>query len=162
MLSLAHKRNGTDRFLVERITQLIPGWGVKQLTLDTLEKYCATQSIICTELPLIEADGYAFYQHRIPHIYYSSRLPYPQKVITGYHELCHILIDAPDPEMFKRQNPRCWNFNKWDRKAEIVGVVAWMPETRARGLSVEELMREFDVSRDSAEFRASLNLWRLT
>jgi hypothetical protein len=79
--------------------------------------------------------------------------------ITANHETAQILYHPSHPKVFERSG-NLWNWSKCNRQAEIVGAVAWMPLATADGLSVDELMREFGVRREVAEFRASLNLWR--
>jgi Zn-dependent peptidase ImmA (M78 family) len=107
------------------------------------------------DYPFEQDAGQAFWVGDIPYVYYSSLLPGPEQVITCYHELAHILYHPPRPEVFKRTGD-LWNWSKCDRQAEIVGVVAWMPESKG---SVEQLMAEFGVGREVAEFRHSLYLW---
>jgi Zn-dependent peptidase ImmA (M78 family) len=123
-----------------------------------LGNFCDNNGIVIIEISL-SRDGYAFTQNNTPYIFINSRLNYAEKVVTGYHELAHLLLHAPNPEVFRRQKNCCWNFSKCDRQAEIVGLVAWMPETQARGLSPGALMHQYDVRWESAEFRAGLNLW---
>jgi Zn-dependent peptidase ImmA (M78 family) len=156
MLNLANRKN--DRFLVERFTQWIPGWGIKQLTLDDLGNLCDDCGIVIVETEL-NCDGLSFWLDGEPFVYINSHLNYAEQVITGFHELTHILYHPTDDEILHRR--ALWNWSKCDRQAEIVGVVAWMPETQARGLSPNALMHQYGVRRESAEFRAGLNLWAL-
>lgn len=154
---LSPEERKTDRFLVERFSQWIPGWNQRQLTLDDLCRVCDESGVVLIEMDLL-ADGLALWSDAQPFIYINTRLSYSEKVITGFHELTHILYHPSQPEIFKRQKNCCWNFSKQDRQAEIIGLVAWMPESQARGLSPASLMAQFNVRRESAEFRASLNL----
>jgi Zn-dependent peptidase ImmA (M78 family) len=155
MLNLGRK---TDRFLVERFTQWIPGWGIRQLTLDDLGNLCDDCGIVVVETAL-EEDGLAIWLDGQPFVYINRLLPYAERVITGFHELAHILYHPIDKEVFRRTGLDLWNWSKCDRQAEVVGTVAWMPEPQVRGLSPETLMQRFGVRRESAEFRARLNLW---
>lgn len=141
---------------MERFAEWIPGWGKRQLCLADLSDYCERQQIELVEYPLEDADGYALWVSSVPYIYVANHLRGPEKVITGYHELAHILYHPSHPEVFKRTGD-LWNWSKCDRQAEIVGVLAWMPEVV--GLSVEEVMTRFGVSRGIAEFRLHLRLW---
>jgi Zn-dependent peptidase ImmA (M78 family) len=156
MQSLERK---TDRFLVERFTQWIPGWGVRQLRLDDLGNLCDECGIVVVEAEL-DADGYAMWIGGQPFVYINSWLPYSERVITGFHELAHILYHPSDAEILHRR--ALWNWSKCDRQAEIVGCVAWMPEPQARGRSAVDLMDMYDVRRESAEFRSRLNLWKFS
>jgi Zn-dependent peptidase ImmA (M78 family) len=83
----------------------------------------------------------------------------PELIVTAFHELAHVLYHPAHPRIFRRAG-NLWNWSKCHRQAEIIGVIAWMPLTIADGLSADELMREFGVRREVAEFRASLNLWK--
>jgi Zn-dependent peptidase ImmA (M78 family) len=158
MPKAARRRKGSDRLLVERFAEWIPGWGRRQLCLADLTDYCERHRIEVVFADLQDADGYALWAGSASYIYIASHLRGPEKVITAYHELAHILYHPPHPEVFKRTGD-LWNWSKCDRQAEIVGEVAWMPESEVRGLQVEELMRSYGVSRPVAEFRSQLRLW---
>lgn len=151
----------SDRFLVERFTTWLPGWNRRQLQLEDFELLAAGLGVTVVEAELEEADGYAFWVDGSPYIYLKAKLSYAKKVIAAYHELAHILYHPADRGVFKRTGRDLWNWSKCDRQAEIVGAIAWMPDTEARGLSVEELMEFYGVEREVGEFRAGLNLWRL-
>jgi Zn-dependent peptidase ImmA (M78 family) len=101
MLNLTSLKS--DRFLVERISKLIPDWGIRQLSLDALGNFCDQNGIVIFEVPLSEADGYAFYQGDIPHLFFNAKLNYGERVISAYHELAQLLLHTPDPEVFRRQ-----------------------------------------------------------
>ncbi len=146
---------GTDRVLVERFSQWIPGWGRKQLSLSDLYQLCNEAGIETVEYDLTDADGYALWVGGTPYIYIGERLTAAEKVITGYHELAHILYHPEQPEVLRRCGH--WNWSKCDRQAEIVGCVAWMPDVGA--MTVGQISGEFAVSREVASFRASLRLW---
>lgn len=141
---------------MERFAEWIPGWGRRQLCLADLTDYCERHGIEVVFADLEDADGYALWVSSVPYIYIASHLRGPEKVITGYHELAHILYHPPHPEVFSRVG-NLWNWSKCDRQAEIVGVVAWMPEIK--GLVVEEVTERFGVPLDVAKFRVELNLW---
>ncbi len=154
MLRPANRRNATNRFLVERFTQWIPGWGARQLSLMDFYSVCEQLGIEAVEYTLDGADGYALWAGGSPYIYISNRLPGPEKVIAGFHEIAHILYHPNDPKPLK-----FFNYGKADRQAAIVGAVAWMPGRLAWGQTVEGLMEEFGVSREVASFRFGLKLW---
>jgi Zn-dependent peptidase ImmA (M78 family) len=152
----ARRRKGSDRFLVERFAEWIPGWGRRQLCLADLTDYCEQHRIEIVFADLEDADGYALWASSAPYIYIARHLRGPEKVITGYHELAHILYHPPHPEIFRRTG-NLWNWSKCDRQAEIVGELAWMPDVA--GLSIDQVMARFSVSREVAEFRLYLSLW---
>lgn len=159
MLNL-EKQKGNDRFLVERFSQWIPGWNKRQLTLDDLGNICDDCGIAIVEMPL-EDDGYAVWLEADPFVYINSQLPYSEQVITGFHELAHILYHPNTQDRLRLRRLANWNWSKCDRQAEIVGCVAWMPDALVCGLRAEEMTELFDVRRESAEFRAQLKLWNL-
>jgi len=74
MLNLTSLKS--DRFLGEKISKLIPDWGIRQLSFDTLGNFCDQNGILVFEVPLSEADGYAFYQGDIPHLFFNAKLNY--------------------------------------------------------------------------------------
>ncbi|HEY7544432.1 MAG TPA: ImmA/IrrE family metallo-endopeptidase [Blastocatellia bacterium] len=152
----AQRRVASDRFLVEAFSQWIPGWGRRQLGWSDLEALCTDLGIELIQAHLKDADGYAFWVDGTPYIFVADHLSGPEKVIAGFHELCHILYHSEHSSIFRRCG-NLWNWSKCDRQAEIVGAVAWMPDVR--GLSVEEVMEEFGVSRDVALFRSQVILW---
>lgn len=159
MRSAARRKRKTDRFLVERFTEWIPGWGRRQLSLVDFYELSESLGVEVVDYPFEQDAGYAFWVGDIPYVYYSNRLSGSEQVITCYHELAHILYHPPRPEVFKRTG-NLWNWSKCDRQAEIVGVVAWMPEPMVHDMTVSDLMREFGVRREVAEFRINLSLWR--
>jgi len=149
----------TDRFLVERFRQWIPGWSQQQLSFAGFLDFCDWLGIRVMRCRLLDAYGYAFWIGATPYIYLSNHIGGPELVITSWHEVCHILYHPSHPEVFKRTG-NLWNWSKCHRQAEIIGVMAWMPHGVADEMATDELMREFGVRREVAEFRASLNLWR--
>ena len=48
------------------------------------------------------------------------------------------------------------NLSRMEREAQIVGALALMPDPLVAGLSLEDMMREFGVSRITAQFRSGL------
>jgi Zn-dependent peptidase ImmA (M78 family) len=151
----------SDRFLVERFTTWLPGWNRRQLQLEDFERLATGLGIAVVEAALDEADGYAFWVDRSPYIYLKENLSYAKKVIAAYHELAHILYHPADRGVFRRTGRDLWNWPKCDRQAEIVGSIAWMPDSEARSLTVEELMEFYGIEREVAEFRAGLHLWMM-
>jgi Zn-dependent peptidase ImmA (M78 family) len=128
------------------------------LSLADLNRVCDSLGIEVVEYPLEDATGYVLWIAMSAHIYIADGLRGPEKVVTDFHELAHILYHPPHPEVFERTGG-LWNTDKCQRQAEIVGVVAWMPEREVRGCTTEELMKKFGVSREVAAFRAGLRLW---
>jgi Zn-dependent peptidase ImmA (M78 family) len=157
MRNLAGRKS--DRYLVERFEQWIPGWGRRQLTLDSLGNLCDECGIVVTTTPL-EGDGYAFWLEGCPFIYVNSLLPEGEQVVTLGHELAHVLYHpSSDDAVFLRAHS-FWNWSKCDRQAEIVGCVAWMPDRMiSKYMTIDHIRQEFGVRRETAAFRLSLDLW---
>jgi Zn-dependent peptidase ImmA (M78 family) len=84
----------------------------------------------------LNSDGLAFWLDGRAFVYINSLLPYSERVITGFHELAHILYHPTDNQILHRR--ALWNWSKCDRQGQ------------------------YEVRRESAEFRASLDLWRVT
>jgi Domain of unknown function (DUF955). len=141
---------------VERFAEWIPGWGRRQLCLADLTDYCERHGIEVVFADLEDADGYALWVSGAPYIYIAQHLRGPEKVITGYHELAHILYHPSHPEVFRRVG-NLWNWSKCDRQAEVVGVVAWIPN--CYNLSTSDLMQIYGVGWEIALFRSKLQLW---
>jgi hypothetical protein len=49
-----------------------------------------------------------------------------------------------------------WNYSKYERQAQVVGVVALIPDCALTGKSVRELCTYFAISYDLARFRLLL------
>jgi hypothetical protein len=152
-----HTTAGNSRFLIERFTSRIPGFNRRRLSLPDLAGLCEPQGIEIVYLPMRRLHGVAHEDGGYRYLYINSLIPATEQVINGYHEYTHITDHVLDVEPFKSTG-NLWNLPKYERQAWIIGVLAWMPEPLAWGLSVEQLMQGFGVRREIAEFRASLNI----
>ena len=85
----------------------------------------------------------------------NSLLSQPEQIIAGFHELTHLIDQADDPGIFL-SNGNLWNRAREERDANIIGVIALMPDREVAGLSACDIMERWQVSRAVAEFRLSL------
>jgi Zn-dependent peptidase ImmA (M78 family) len=108
-------------------------------------------------MPLRALHGAAVEEDGFQYLIINSLLRGAEKVIAGFHEFCHLTDHVLDVDVFHFTG-NLWNVNKYERQANIVGVIALMPAPSIQGLSVEDIMREFGVRREIAEFRASLGV----
>jgi len=108
---------------------------------------------------LVKAYGRSYWKGGVPRIDLPLNIDGPELLISAWHEVCHLLYHPAEKAPFTRYG-NLWNWSKCDRQAEIIGVMAWMPHGPADLMTPDELMKEFGVRREVAEFRASLNLWR--
>lgn len=157
---LEKTRKGTtrnSRLLIERFEARIPGFNRFSLAYSYWLEVCEAYKIRVLQRPLRVLHGLAMQGQKHPYIVINSCLTAADKVIAIGHEFAHISDQVLDTSIFLSTG-NLWNNDKFDRQAQIVGVVGLMPERLVRGLSSEELRMEFGVSRDIAEFRLSLNI----
>ena len=147
-------------FLVQYYTDRIPGFGSKSLTLPDLFTTCEADSIEVFRTPFDRLHGCAFFEDNAPFIFINSTLPPTEQIIAGWHEYDHLsrhILQSHCPyNCVFTSSGSMVNLSRMEREAQIVGVLALMPQPLVMGLSLEDIMREFGVSRHTAEFRASL------
>jgi Zn-dependent peptidase ImmA (M78 family) len=146
-----------DRMLLERFAARIDGFNLRQQRLEDLSLLCERRGIEFIEIPLLTLHGCALCRDGIPFLYINSRLSRPEKVIAGFHEFCHLTDHSLEMGVVNSSG-NFWNLSKLERQAQLVGVLAWMPQALARGLSVEELIIRFGVKREVATFRAAARI----
>ena len=144
-----------DRLLLEQFCHAIDGFNVRSQSLHDLGRLCDQLGIEVVQLPLRRLHGVALEDDGFKYLYINSRLSGPEKVIAGFHEYCHLTSHSLDMSILKSTGS-LWNLQKYERQAQIIGAVALMPDPALSGLSIEEIMQEFGVSRQVAEFRAGL------
>jgi Zn-dependent peptidase ImmA (M78 family) len=147
-------------FLIQYYTDRIPGFGSKSLALPDLFAVCEADGIEVFRTPFDRLHGCAFFQDDAPFIFINSTLPAAEQVIAGWHEYDHLTrhmlkTHCPYNCVFTSSGSMV-NLSRIEREAQIVGCLALMPHPLVVGLSLEDIMREFGVSRNTAEFRASL------
>lgn len=146
-----------SRLLIERFSQRIDGFNVRQQTLEDLYRLCAAIGVTVVELPFRRLHGGAFEDRGEKYLYVNELLPCSERTMTGFHELTHISDHVLEVEPF-RSTGNLWNVSKFERQANIIGALAWMPDPLIRGLSIEQIVTEFGVSKNVAEFRLSLKI----
>jgi Zn-dependent peptidase ImmA (M78 family) len=144
-----------DRLLLEQFRLTIDGFNVRSQSLNDLGRLCDELEIEVVQMPLRRLHGVALEDDGYKYLYINSRLSGPEKVIAGFHEYCHLTSHSLEMSILKSTGG-LWNLQKYERQAQIIGTVALMPDPALSGLSIEEVMQEFGVSRQIAEFRAGL------
>lgn len=143
--------------LIERFEYRLPGFNLRPFTLPDLYDLCDELEVSVRRIPMQYLHGCSFVEGGEVFLYINSLLRGPEQVIAGFHEYCHITDHCFDVEAFESTGG-LWNLNKRERQAQTVGVVALMPHPLVEGMTVNDLMREFGVSRQVAEFRAALRV----
>jgi Zn-dependent peptidase ImmA (M78 family) len=144
-----------DRLLLDQFRLTIDGFNVRSQSLNDLGRLCDELEIEVVQMPLRRLHGVALEDDGYKYLYINSRLSGPEKVIAGFHEYCHLTSHSLEMSILKSTGG-LWNLQKYERQAQIIGTVALMPDPALSGLSIEEVMQEFGVSRQIAEFRAGL------
>lgn len=157
VLSVSFKSRNS-RLLIERFANRIHGFNMRRQSLCDLYDLCEPLDVEVVQKPMRKLHGAAIEDMGFHYIYINSLLSGPLKVIAGFHEFCHLTDHALNVEAFKSTG-NLWNLSKFERQAQIIGVIAWMPSVEIEGLSIEQIMREYGVPRNVAEFRLSLDLW---
>ncbi len=143
--------------LIDRFSRLVPGFNRRSLALDDLYGLCDIHNIDVVHLPLRRVHGIAFEEDSYRCMYINRLLRIPFQIIAGFHEFCHFDYHTVDSRVCLSMGGLA-NLSKRERQAQAVGVVALMPAPLIVDMTVDDLMREFEVSRQIAEFRASLCL----
>jgi len=144
-----------DRLLLEQFSLSIEGFNVRSQSLSDLNRLCDQLDIEVVQFPMRRLHGVALEDDGFKYLYINSRLTGPEKVIAGFHEFCHLTSHSLEMSVLKSTGG-LWNLQKYERQAQIVGTIALMPDPSLVGLSIEDIMHEFGVSRLIAEFRAGL------
>jgi Zn-dependent peptidase ImmA (M78 family) len=141
--------------LVERFRYRLPGFNRRTFTLRDLFDICDEINVRVKSLPMQLLHGCSFVESGEVFLYVNSLLARPEQVIAGFHEYCHITDHCFGVEVFQSTG-NLWNLSKREYQAQIIGALALMPATMISGLTVVEIMYQFGVRREIAEFRASL------
>lgn len=149
------RKRGTKTELIRRIEARISGFNLRSLTLDDLNFECERRGIIADGIPLAAIHGYSMCDDDGAAMIINSLLSQPEQIIAGFHELTHLIDQADDPGIFL-SNGNLWNRAREERDANIIGVIALMPDREVAGLSACDIMERWQVSRAVAEFRLSL------
>jgi len=145
------------KHLVDFFTKRIDGFNVQSLTSDDLALECERSGITILSDHFEKAHGGSLWVDEYPFIFLSDSLSEPEKVVTGFHEFCHLEFDPPGDIFLSTGN--LWNWQKAERQANIVGVIALMPDTEVIRMTVDRMMGYYGISRELAQFRFDL-MWR--
>lgn len=143
--------------LVERFVKRIPGFNRFQLSFSYLIELSEAYGIKVLQIPLDLHHGQWIISNKRSYIVINSEISAPLQVIGGFHEFAHVTDHAPLRLLDHYSGGLC-NIRKFERQAQIIGVMAYMPDTEILGLSSEDLMRRYGISREIAMFRLSLML----
>jgi Zn-dependent peptidase ImmA (M78 family) len=143
-----------NQLLLERARARIENFNREQLFLDDLFAHCDDRHIEVVWRPMRVAHGCSFYDEGEPYICLNPLVSKPEQIIAGWHEYLHITEHVPGVTTFSTGT--FFNLSKFEYQAQVVGVMALMPDVMIRWLNEEEIMGEFGVSQDIARFRLSL------
>src|ERR1044072_2447294 len=139
------------------MAQRIAGFNERSLNLLDLRALCGAVGIEIVLAAFEYLHGYPLYESDAPYLFVNCNLNCSEQIIAGFHELCHFLEHGLFIGRFLSIGQMS-NLSRLEREAEIVGTVSLMPAPLITGMTVEDLMRKFDVRREIAEFRASLRV----
>jgi len=146
-------KSHASNLLLERFMRRIPGFNERRQTLKDLTFLCDVLDIYFDLLEIAPLHGLSVAEKGEYFLFVNSHLPPSLQVIAGFHELAHIL---DHPLNAHQVNGHLWNYDKLERQAQTIGVVALMPGPLLAGADVTEVMERFDVPFDIAMFRLSL------
>jgi Zn-dependent peptidase ImmA (M78 family) len=141
--------------LIDRFAARLSGFNAHSLTLDDFFYECDRRGVAADLIPMRRAHGLFFYDEGEACIAINRLISEPEQIVAAYHELTHLLDHAADPAVFLSVGD-LWNHHRFETQANIIGVIALMPDRAVYGATAGELMERFGVSRAIAEFRLSL------
>jgi Zn-dependent peptidase ImmA (M78 family) len=158
-VNLGGKREGQksedDYRLIERTAQRIAGFNERSLNLLDLRALCGVAGIEIVRISFEYLHGYPLYEEGVPYLFINRNLNRSERIIAGFHEFCHFMEHGVFvSRLLSTGNIK--NLSRLERQAQIVGTVSLMPAPLIIGMTVEDLMRRFEIRREIAEFRASL------
>ena len=150
---LVKPKNPANNLLLERFIRRIPGFNERRQTMKDLIFLCDVLDIYFDLIDIAPLHGISLAEKGKFYLFVNAHLPPSLQVIAGFHELAHIL---DHPLNAHQSNGHLWNYDKLERQAQTVSVVALMPGPLLAGCDVGEVMAHFDVPFDIAMFRLSL------
>jgi hypothetical protein len=130
----------------------IPDFNKRSLRLSDLHRICDELSIQVVQWQMRRLHGSAYEEDGYRFIYINPLISYSEQIVAGFHELEHIVSHVGNGEVCQSRGDTL-RLSKQEKQAQMVGVIALMPITIVYGMTVEEMMREFDAPRKLAEFR---------
>lgn len=140
--------------LVEHFMNALPYFNQRSLTLLDLEQFCRVKDIELLYRPMRFLHGMACEVDGCKVLRVNSLLPLSLKIISGFHELKHFEFDNMDVCF---SDGKLLNLSKIEYQAQKIGAIALMPDYQVLGKSIEDLMHEYEISRQIATFRLSLH-----
>lgn len=145
-----------DGLLIARFRERIPGFNQRRLSLTDLFEICEEQDYCVIETPLRELHGCSFYDDDgQPCMTLNVLLPEGEKTIAGWHEFAHLYDQAPTPSVFCSTG-NLWNNRKNERQAQVIGLLALMPDVEVVGMTAADLVEQYGVSYKTAEQRITI------
>jgi Zn-dependent peptidase ImmA (M78 family) len=146
--------NLRNPLLLERARARIENFNRQQLLLEDLFAHCDDRHIEIVWQPMRRAHGCSFYEQDEPFICINPLVSPAEQIIAGWHEYLHLVEHVPDVVTFSTGT--FFNLSKMEYQAQVIGVMALMPDPLVRWLNEEEIMGEFGVTQSIARFRLSL------
>ena len=143
-----------NQLLMERARARIENFNKEQLSLDDLYAHCDDRRIEIVWQSMRLAHGCSFYEQGKPFICLNPLVLPSEQTIAGWHEYLHLTEHVAEQATFS--TGAFFNLSKMEYQAQVVGVMALMPDPLVRWACEDELMGEFAVSRKIARFRLSL------
>jgi Zn-dependent peptidase ImmA (M78 family) len=137
---------------IETVVSLIPEFNRCSLTLEDLERICEAQNIELLYRNMRLLHGMAIQCDGVDVLRLNKLISYSEQVIAGFHELFHFLFHPVDSQVCLSYGRIC-NISKRELQAQIVGVIALLPISLVYKMTVEDMMREFEISKEIALFR---------
>jgi hypothetical protein len=151
---------GSREPFVEAVRREVPDLGRRSLTLGDFEACCGRLEIEVIYLEMEEVRGVSFYEQGVPFIGLNSVLPRPEMVVTAFHELTHLLAHPFTEERFSEADAD-FSPEVYELEANVVGVVALIPDEAAPWPLARRLVRRYGVTPRTAHFRLWLgDDWR--
>jgi hypothetical protein len=133
----------------------IPEFNKRSLRLCDLCRICDEFSIQVVQWQMRRLHGSAYEEDGYRFIFINPLVSYAEQIVAGFHEFEHIISHVGNGEVCQSSGDTL-RLSKQEKQAQMVGVIALMPITVVYGMSVEEMMGEFDAPRKLAEFRFSI------
>lgn len=137
---------------LRRFALRVDGFNKRPLRLCDLYTICEDEGIEVIELQMRRLHGGAFEEDGYKFIFLNSLVSYAEQIVAGFHELFHTFNHVGDGVMCYSKGAT-QRLSKQEKQAQIAGVLALMPLSSVFQMTIEDMMREFDVSRKVAQFR---------
>lgn len=137
---------------LSQFTRLVPGFSEVRLSLDDLAIECDRRGIDLIEIPMRRLHGCSWTDEFGPCIYLNRLVPIQQRTIAGWHEFAHLQLHLTDSQVLMSAGS-LRNRGKFEREAETIGVIAFLPLALIQGMSAETIAATFGLPKKTANFR---------